>query len=48
MDNQMELRKEMDAQMQLRRTKEGMMVNNRKNKEEETERGANALRKRRR
>lgn len=40
-------KRKIDAQMELRRTKEGRMVDNRKNKEEETELGANVLKKRR-
>lgn len=40
-------KREIDAQMELRRTKEGLMVDNRKNKEEETELSANVLKKRR-
>lgn len=38
-------KREIDAQMELRRTKERMMVDNRKNKEEEAELGANVLKK---
>lgn len=38
-------KREIDAQMELRRTKKRMMVDNRKNKEEEAELGANVLKK---
>lgn len=38
-------KREIDAQMELRRTKERIMVDNKKNKEEEAELGANVLKK---